>query len=105
MPRPSDPATRERLKQIVGPGGWTDDPDELAPHLVEWRNRYQGATPLLLRPATAAEVAAVVRVCAEAEVALVPQGGNTGLVGGQIPRPEGHDLLLSLGRMRRIRTV
>jgi FAD/FMN-containing dehydrogenase len=105
MPRPSDQATRDRLKQILGPGGWTDDPDELAPHLVEWRNRYQGATPLLLRPATTAEVAAVVRVCAEAEVALVPQGGNTGLVGGQIPRPEGNDLLVSLSRMRRIRAV
>jgi FAD/FMN-containing dehydrogenase len=105
MPRPPDRNTLERLKQIVGAGGWTDDPDELAPHLVEWRNRYQGATPLLLRPSSTAEVAAIVGVCAEAEVAIVPQGGNTGLVGGQIPRPEGHDILVSSTRLRRVRTL
>src|SRR4051812_39799803 len=101
MPRPPDRATLDRLKQIVGAGGWTDNPDEIAPHLVEWRNRYQGATPLLLRPASAAEVAGVVRACAQAEVAIVPQGGNTGLVGGQIPHPDGSEVLVSLGRMRR----
>jgi FAD/FMN-containing dehydrogenase len=81
------------------------DPDELAPHLVEWRNRFSGKTPLLLKPASPQEVAAIVRICAEGEVGIVPQGGNTGLVGGQIPRPEGCDLLLSLGRMHRIRRV
>jgi FAD/FMN-containing dehydrogenase len=105
MPRPPERDTLERLKQIVGTGGWTDDPDELAPHLVEWRNSYQGATPLLLRPSSTAEVAAIVAVCAEADVAIVPQGGNTGLVGGQIPRPEGHDVLLSTSRLRRVRAL
>jgi FAD/FMN-containing dehydrogenase len=105
MPRPVLPETLDRLKAIVGPAGFSVDPDELAPHLVEWRNRFVGKTPLLLKPANTAEVAAIVRVCAEAEVGIVPQGGNTGLVGGQIPRPEGRDLLLSLGRMRSIRTV
>src|SRR3954470_5257305 len=103
MPRPPDRATLDRLKQIVGAGGWTDNPDEIAPHLVEWRNRYQGATPLLLRPGSTAAVAAVVRACAEAEVAIVPQGGNTGLVGGQIPRPG--EILVSLSRLRRVRSV
>jgi FAD/FMN-containing dehydrogenase len=105
MPRPPDRATLDRLKEIVGPGGWTDQPEELAPHLVEWRNRYQGATPLLLRPGTTAQVAAVVRTCAEAEVAIVPQGGNTGLVGGQIPRPGADEILVSLSRLRRVRAV
>jgi len=105
MPRPADAATLERLKAVVGPGGWTDDADELAPHLVEWRNRYRGDTPLLLRPATAREVAAIVRVCAEAEVGIVPQGGNTGLMGGQIPRAAAGEVLLSLGRMNRVRAV
>jgi FAD/FMN-containing dehydrogenase len=105
MPRPPDPATIERLKSIVGEGGWTDDPAELAPQLREWRNRYQGRTPLLLRPAGSREVAAVVKVCAEAEVGVVPQGGNTGLVGGQIPSLDGTQILLSLARMRRVRTV
>jgi FAD/FMN-containing dehydrogenase len=105
MPGPPDRNTLERLKQIVGAAGWTDDPDDLAPHLVEWRNLYHGATPLLLRPSSTAEVAAIVGVCAEADVAIVPQGGNTGLVGGQIPRPEGHDILVSTTRLRRVRVV
>jgi FAD/FMN-containing dehydrogenase len=105
MPRPPDKATLERLKQIAGPAGWSDDPDTLAPHLVEWRSRYQGKTPLLLKPANTAEVAAMVRVCAEAEVGIVPQGGNTGLVGAQIPRASGHEVLINLSRMNRVRSV
>jgi FAD/FMN-containing dehydrogenase len=105
MPRPATPEILERLKARVGPAGFSVDPDELAPHLVEWRNRFSGKTPLLLKPASPQEVAAIVRICAEGEVGIVPQGGNTGLVGGQIPRPEGCDLLLSLGRMHRIRRV
>jgi FAD/FMN-containing dehydrogenase len=105
MPRPATPEILERLQALVGPAGFSVDPDELAPHLVEWRNRFSGKTPLLLKPANPQEVAAIVRICAEGEVGIVPQGGNTGLVGGQIPRPEGCDLLLSLGRMHRIRRV
>jgi FAD/FMN-containing dehydrogenase len=105
MPRPAQPATLERLKAITGPAGFSVDPDELAPHLTEWRNRFVGKTPLLLKPATTQEVAAIVRLCAEEEVGLVAQGGNTGLVGGQIPRPEGCDLLLSMSRMNKIRGV
>jgi FAD/FMN-containing dehydrogenase len=105
MPRPAQPATLERLKELVGPSGFSVDPDELAPHLTEWRNKFVGKTPLLLKPATAEEVAAIVRICAESEVGIVPQGGNTGLVGGQIPRPEGYDLLLSMSRMNKIRGV
>jgi FAD/FMN-containing dehydrogenase len=105
MPRKPDPATLERLKAIVGPSGFSDDPDELAPHLIEWRNRVVGKTPLLLKPANTGEVADIVRVCAEAEVGIVPQGGNTGLVGGQIPRADGSDVLIALGRMNKIRNV
>jgi len=105
MPRPAEIATLERLKQLVGPAGWSTDPDELLPHLTEWRNKFVGKTPLLLKPQNTQEVAAIVRVCAEAEVGIVPQGGNTGLVGGQIPRAEGIDLLVSLKRMNRVRSV
>jgi FAD/FMN-containing dehydrogenase len=103
MPRPPDQVTLEQLKQITGPAGWSDDPDTLAPHLVEWRSRYQGKTPLLLKPANTAEVAAIVRVCAQAEVGIVPQGGNTGLVGAQIP--SGPEVLVNLSRMNRVRSV
>src|SRR6185436_1844859 len=103
MPRPVDPVTLAKLKSAAGPGGWSDDPDELAPHLVEWRNRYRGHTPLLLRPSQADQVAAIVGICAEAEVGIVPQGGNTGLMGGQIP--SAGEVLLSLARMKRVRNV
>ena len=91
-----------RLKTLLGPEGWSDDPDRLAPKLVEWRDRWHGTTPLLLLPKTTAEVSAIVGLCAEAGVAITPQGGNTGLVGGQIPQGE---ILLSTERMRAIRDI
>src|ERR1039458_2818875 len=104
MPRPAQSETLERLKTLVGPAGLSVDASERAPHLTEWRNRFVGKTPLLLKPASTAEVAAIVRICAEADVGIVAQGGNTGLVGGQNPRPEGLDLLLSMSRMNKIRS-
>ncbi|NOT42751.1 MAG: FAD-binding oxidoreductase, partial [Alphaproteobacteria bacterium] len=87
MTRPTND-TLERMKTAAGPGGWTVDADEIAPHLVEWRERWTGSTPLLLKPSTVASVAEIVRIAAGAGTALVPQGGNTGLVGGQIPSGE-----------------
>ena len=99
----TDPATIARLKSAVGPKGFSEDPNEIAPHLVEWRGKYQGHTPLLLKPATTAEVSAILAICDETRTPLVPQGGNTGLVGGQIPL--GGEILLSLSRMNRIRTL
>jgi FAD/FMN-containing dehydrogenase len=92
----------DRLKAALGPPGWSQDPDRLAPHLVEWRDRWSGETPLLVLPATAEEVAAVIAICGAAGVAVTPQGGNTGLVGGQIPQGE---ILLSTRRMARVRDV
>ena len=91
-----------RLKAVLGEGGWSQDPERLAPKLVEWRDRWQGNTPFLALPKTTAEVAAVIGVCAESGTPVVPQGGNTGLVGGQIPLGE---ILLSTERMRAIRDV
>ena len=92
----------DRLKTLVGPDGWSDDPDRLHPKLVEWRERWMGSTPLLLLPRTTDEVSAIVRLCQEAGVAIVPQGGVTGLVGGQIPKGE---VLLSTERLNHIREV
>ncbi|HVH75804.1 MAG TPA: FAD-binding oxidoreductase [Stellaceae bacterium] len=94
-----------RIKAAVGPKGWTADPQEIAPHLVEPRGLYHGKTRLLVRPASTAEVAAVVRICAEARLAVVPQGGNTGLVGGQVPPEDRDNITLTLGRMNRIRAL
>jgi FAD/FMN-containing dehydrogenase len=92
-----------RLKEAVGPKGFSEDPNEIAPHLVEWRGKYQGETQLLLKPRTADEVSAILTICHETATPVVPQGGNTGLVGGQIPFHG--EILLSLARLDRIRRV
>jgi FAD/FMN-containing dehydrogenase len=92
----------ERLKARLGPAGWSQDPELLAPKLVEWRERWSGHTPLLVLPRDTQEVSDAVAICAEARVAITPQGGNTGLVGGQIPQGE---ILLSTSRLDRVREV
>ena len=99
-PVPADVISR--LKAVLGEGGWSQDPERLAPKLVEWRDRWSGTTPLLALPKSTDEVAAVVGICAESATPITPQGGNTGLVGGQIPQGE---VLLSLERMRAVREV
>lgn len=96
-----------QLKATVGTAGWVDDPADLEPFLTEWRGLYRGATPLLLAPATTEEVAAVMRLCSAHGVAVVPQGGNTGLVGGAVPGLDAHrpEILLSTSRLNRIREL
>ncbi|PZT97968.1 MAG: hydroxyacid dehydrogenase [Brevundimonas sp.] len=96
------PAVLDDLKAALGDGGWTQDPEVVAPFLTEWRNRWSGNTPLLLTPRSTAEVARAVSICAREGVAITPQGGGTGLVGGQIPFGE---VLLSLKKMRAVRDV
>jgi FAD/FMN-containing dehydrogenase len=92
-----------RLKEAAGPGGFSEDPREIAPHVVEWRGKFQGSTSLLLKPRATADVSRILAICHETRTAIVPQGGNTGLVGGQIPL--GGEVLLSLKRMNRIRSL
>lgn len=91
-----------RLKAVLGEGGWSQDPSRLAPKLVEERGRWRGSTPLLALPRTVEQVAAVVGICFESGTPIVPQGGNTGLVAGQVPQGE---ILLSLERMKTVREV
>ncbi len=95
----------DRLKAIVGPKGWIADAEEMAPYLEEQRGMYHGATPLVVRPASTAEVADVVRACAETRTAIVPQGGNTGVCGGAVPNENGRELLISLSRLNAIRDI
>src|SRR5215469_12222808 len=98
-------AALERIKTVVGPRGWIADPRECELYLTEARHLWRGATRLVVRPAATAEVAAVVRICAEAKLPIVPQGGNTGLVGGGVPPEDGQNIVLALGRMNRIRAI
>ncbi|MFQ5783537.1 MAG: FAD-binding oxidoreductase [Alphaproteobacteria bacterium] len=95
----------DRIKSAVGPNGWISDERDMAPYLVEPRGRYRGHAALVVRPANREEVAEVVRLAAEAGIAVVPQSGNTGLVGGSIPFERGDEVVLSLGRMNRVRAL
>ena len=100
-----DTETLDRLKTVVGPSGFIDDVAEMEGYLRDERRFYRGKTPLVLRPSSTGEVSSIVRICAEAGIAIVPQGGNTGLCGGSVPDESGSQILLSLSRMRKIREV
>jgi FAD/FMN-containing dehydrogenase len=96
---------KRRLVAALGDKAVISDPDAMAPFLAEQRGRYQGAAPFVVRPATTQEVATAVTLCVEAGLPIVPQGGNTGLVAGGIPFAEDGAVLLSLGRMNKVRSV
>jgi FAD/FMN-containing dehydrogenase len=100
----SESALLGTLRALVGPAQVLATGD-LAAYEVDWRKRYRGRALAVVRPGSAEEVAAVVRACAAAGVAIVPQGGNTGLVGGGVPDASGEQIVLSLTRMNRVRHV
>ncbi|MDD2884082.1 MAG: FAD-binding oxidoreductase [Dechloromonas sp.] len=93
------------LAALVGPAHVLTDAADLAPFLTDWRGRYRGAALCLVRPGQTAEVVAVVKACAAAGVAIVPQGGNTSLCGAATPDGSGQAVLLSLSRLNRIRAL
>ncbi len=98
---PTD-ALLDALKSVLGEAGWSAPTDR---YLTELRGLYRGRAAIVLRPASTVEVAACIRLCAEARVGVVPWGGGTGLVGGQV-MPEGPvPVVLSLDRMRAVRAV
>ena len=90
------------LKSNLPKDIWTQDQDIIAPWLSEWRDKFFGKTPLMLMPRTTEEVAAAVKICATHKIPILPQGGNTGLVGGSTPQGE---VLLSLRKMNKLRDV
>ncbi len=98
-----DPALIARFASIVGDRYAITDPPAQEPYLVEMRDLYRGHTPVVLRPGSVAEVRAIVRLANETGTAIVPQGGNTGLVGGQISHQG--EVILSLTRLDRIREI
>lgn len=107
----------EKLKAVVGKGGWLEDPADLESFVTEWRGLYRGATPLVVMPCSTEQVAAIVGICAANGTAVVPQGGNTGLAGGAIPGLESHgseshdpdnqrpEILLSSRRLKKIHAI
>jgi len=96
---------QERLADIVGAAHVLTAAADMKPYLTDWRRQYSGPAECVVRPASTAEVSKVVALCAREGVAVVPQGGNTGLVGGSVPTGARRELLLSLGRMNRIRSL
>lgn len=92
------------LRALVGEAHVLTDQD-LSAWEWDWRKRYRGRALAVVRPASTLEVAGVVKACAQHGVAVVPQGGNTGLVGGSVPDESGQQVVLSLGRMRQVRAL
>ncbi len=90
------------LRSIVGDRGLITDEKDKHPFLTDWRENYLGKALAIVRPATTEEVSAVVKLCAAEGVAIVPQGGNTGMSGGATPQEDGREIVLSLTRMNRI---
>ncbi|HVA15388.1 MAG TPA: FAD-binding oxidoreductase [Stellaceae bacterium] len=95
----------DRLQRLLGDKGFIADAKAMEPYLLEERGMYRGAAQAVLRPSTTDEVAAVVKLCAEARLPIFPQGGNTGLAGGAVPWEDGRGVVLSLARMNRVRDV
>jgi len=94
----------DALRGVVGPHQVLNEGDLDAYHL-DWRQRWRGRSLAVVRPGSTAEVAAVLRLCHDARVAVVPQGGNTGLVGGGVPDESGQQILLSLTRLQAVRAI
>ena len=95
----------ERFAAIVGARYALRDGPSVEPYLKEPRDRFHGRTPMVLRPGSVAEVGAILALANETRTAIVPQGGNTGVVGGQIPSTAGDEIVVALGRLNRVRAV
>ncbi len=90
---------------LLGPKGFSQDPEDLTAWLTDWRGRYSGKAVALASPASTQEVADLVKLCARHQVPIVPQGGNSGMAGGATPDDSGTAIILSLRRMNAIRAL
>lgn len=105
LPNAPSAALLHRLGALLGPSGMLTAEADVAPYCTDWRALYRGRAAAVLRPADSAELAAAVAMCAEAGVAMVPQGGNTSMVGGATPDESGREVVVCLSRMNRIRRI
>ena len=103
--QPFPPDFLDSVRAIVGERGLLTDPSSVAPYLQDWRRLYTGSSPAVIRPANTAELAAVVRLCAQSRTPIVPQGGNTSMVGGAVPNEDGSEVVISTSRLLRIRDL
>lgn len=106
MPDTTMPAPLlDRIRAVVGDRGMLTEASDTAPYAEDWRRLYRGRTAAVIRPANTAELAEVVRLCAEAGTPIVPQGGNTSMVGGAVPNEDGSELIVSTARMTKIHEI
>ena len=96
---------QERMQSVTSPKGFTSAPDDMVPWLTDWRGRYTGAAAAMVSPASTRETAEILKIANEYGVGIVPQGGNSGMVGGATPDSSGQSVILSLRRMNQIRTI
>jgi FAD/FMN-containing dehydrogenase len=99
------PDLLSHLRSLVGPSGYLDQAADIEPYLVDHRKLYHGATSLVLRPDSTDQVSRILAACNEAGVGVVPFGGNTSYCGGTVPNEDGSEIVLSLGRLKRVRTI
>ena len=97
--------TLHTIRQIVGPNGIVDDPQRFTAYVIDHRQLYHGNPALIVRPKSTAEVATIMKVCHDAGIGVVPQGGNTGYCGGATPDEHAQEILLNLERLNRVRDV
>jgi D-lactate dehydrogenase (cytochrome) len=95
----------DALREILGSADLLTEPSDTAPYLVDWRKLYRGQAMAVVRPRNTEQVSRVIALASEAGISIVPQGGNTDLAGASVPLPDGDNLVLSLERMNRIRSV
>ncbi|MGI9464885.1 MAG: FAD-binding oxidoreductase, partial [Aestuariivirgaceae bacterium] len=100
---PASLETLSRLSAVVGARNVVSNPSDMAPYLRELRDKFHGNAAMVLRPASTEEVSAILSIADETGTAVVPQGGNTGLVGGQTPFEHGYEVVVSLDRLNKIR--
>jgi FAD/FMN-containing dehydrogenase len=107
MPDTALPASTllDAIRAVVGDRGLLTGPSDTAPYSEDWRRLYQGRTSAVIRPGSTQELAAVVQLCAQSGTPIVPQGGNTSMVGGAVPNEDGSELILSTARLNRIRAL
>lgn len=98
-------ALKQYFSHLLSPQQIITEHNDIAPYLKEWRNRFTGKTQLVLLPHTTEDVSNIVKICSDHKIALVPQCGNTGLVGGQIPDNSGNEVILSLSKINKIRDL
>jgi len=98
-------AAVRRIREVLGPAGCLEAAADIEPYLVDFRGLYRGATPLVACPASTSDVAAVLAICHDLGVGVVPHGGNTSYCGGATPHEGGDEIVLSLRRMQRVRAV